>query len=116
MWIFPTKGGRRPGRAGAALKEGGYHFDVAFTSVLKRAIRTLWSVLDEMDQMWIPVHRSWRLERAPLRRAARPEQSRNGRQVRRRQVKIWRRSYDVPPPALTPDDQRIPAATPATRV
>ena len=69
---------------GRLLKAEGYEFDIAYTSLLKRAIRTLWLVMDEMDQMWIPVERAWGAERAPLRCAARFEQSRDRSQVRRR--------------------------------
>ena len=77
------KGREEAREAGQVLKQEGYSFDVAYTSVLKRAIRTLWIALDEMDLMWIPVHRSLAPERAPLRRAAGAEQGRDGGQVRR---------------------------------
>ena len=75
---------RSAAQAGELLKEAGFAFDLAYTSVLKRAIRTLWLALDEMDLMWLPVEHSLAPERAPLRRAAGPEQGRDGRQVRRR--------------------------------
>jgi 2,3-bisphosphoglycerate-dependent phosphoglycerate mutase len=94
--------------AGRALRERGFTFDVAYTSLLKRAIRTLWIVLDEMDLMWIPVQRSWRLNErhyGALQGLNKAETSaRHGEE----QVKVWRRSYDVRPPALDPSDPRFP--------
>ena len=97
---------REAGRLMAAEK---YEFDVAHTSVLKRAIRTLWIALDELDMMWIPVHRSWRLNE----RHYGALQGLNKAEIAARhgeaQVKIWRRSYDIPPPPLTPDDPRNPS-------
>ena len=96
-------------RAGCALKERGLSFDVAYTSVLKRAIKTLWIVLEEMDLMWLPVHRSWRLNE----RHYGALQGLNKRETAERfgieQVRIWRRSYDIPPPALSKNDERYPA-------
>jgi 2,3-bisphosphoglycerate-dependent phosphoglycerate mutase len=86
-----------------------YEFDVAYTSVLKRAIRTLWIALDEMDMMWIPVHRSWRLNErhyGALQGLNKPETAAKHGET---QVKIWRRSYDIPPPPLDPDDPRHPS-------
>ena len=95
-------------RAGRVLRDGGFALDVAFTSVLKRAIRTLWIVLDEMDLMWIPVHRSWRLNErhyGALQGLNKAETAaKHGEQL----VKVWRRSYDVRPPALEPTDSRYP--------
>jgi len=95
-------------QAGKILKAEGYSFDVAFTSVLKRAIRTLWIVLDEMDLMWIPVHRSWRLNE----RHYGALQGLNKRDMAEKygleQVQIWRRSYDTPPPAVSESDIRHP--------
>ena len=97
---------REAGRLMAAEK---YEFDIAHTSVLKRAIRTLWIALDELDMMWIPVHRSWRLNE----RHYGALQGLNKAEIAARhgeaQVKIWRRSYDIPPPPLTPDDPRNPS-------
>ena len=78
MWICRRKGVAEAKTAGQMLKAEGYTFDVAYTSVLKRAIRTLWTALDEMDLMWIPVYQLLAAERAPLRRAAGPEQGRDG--------------------------------------
>ena len=77
------KGREEAREAGRLMSAEKYEFDVAYTSVLKRAIRTLWIALDELDLMWIPVYRSWRLERASLRRAARTQQSGDRREVRR---------------------------------
>ena len=84
------------------LKAEGYTFDVAYTSVLKRAIRTLWTVLDEMDLMWIPVHRSWRLNERHYGALQGLNKAETAAKFGEDQVKIWRRSYDIPPPALTP--------------
>ncbi len=97
---------------GVALKAAGYTFDVAYTSVLKRAIRTLWTVLDEMDLMWIPVHRFWRLNERHYGALQGLNKAETAAKFGEAQVKIWRRSYDVPPPALTPDDERFPGRDP----
>ena len=99
-------------RAGQTLKERGYSVDVAFTSVLKRAIRTLWIALDEMDVTWIPVHHSWRLNErhyGALQGLNKAETAGTYGEV---QVQIWRRSYDIRPPALTVDDPRYPGHDP----
>ena len=98
--------------AGQVLKEKGYVFDVAFTSVLKRAIRTLWIVLDEMDQMWIPVHRSWRLNERHYGALQGLNKSEMTAKYGEQQVLIWRRSYDVQPPPLKPTDERYPGNDP----
>ncbi len=90
------------------LREGGYDFDVCHTSVLKRAIRTLWTVLDGMDRMWLPVFRTWRLNERHYGALQGLNKSETAQKFGEDQVKIWRRSYDVPPPALTPDDERFP--------
>jgi 2,3-bisphosphoglycerate-dependent phosphoglycerate mutase len=90
------------------LLEGGYTFDLAYTSVLKRAIRTLWIVLDDMDLMWIPVHRSWRLNERHYGDLQGLNKSETTAKFGEAQVKIWRRSYSTPPPALSPDDPRFP--------
>lgn len=101
--------GREEGmEAGRVLKEHGFSFDVAFTSVLKRAIRTLWIVLDEMDLMWIPVHRDWRLNERHYGALQGLNKSETARQYGEAQVKLWRRSYDIRPPALELDDPRHP--------
>jgi 2,3-bisphosphoglycerate-dependent phosphoglycerate mutase len=101
--------------AGEALKAEGYTFDVAYTSVLKRAIRTLWMVLDEMDLMWIPVHRSWRLNERHYGALQGLNKAETAEKFGEAQVKIWRRSYDIPPPALTPGDERYPGRDPRYR-
>jgi len=95
--------------AGRLLEQEGYTFDLAYTSVLKRAIRTLWLALDEMDLMWIPVHRSWRLNERHYGALQGLNKAETAARHGEAQTKIWRRSYDVPPPALTPDDPRHPS-------
>jgi 2,3-bisphosphoglycerate-dependent phosphoglycerate mutase len=95
-------------RAGRLLLEKGFTFDVAFTSVLQRAIRTLWIVLDELDLMWIPVHRSWRLNERHYGALQGLNKAETAAQHGEQQVKLWRRSYDVRPPALEPNDPRFP--------
>jgi 2,3-bisphosphoglycerate-dependent phosphoglycerate mutase len=97
---------REAGRLMAAEK---YEFDVAHTSVLKRAIRTLWMALDEMDQMWIPVHNSWRLNERHYGGLQGLNKAETAAKHGEQQVKIWRRSYDIPPPPLDPQDPRHPA-------
>ncbi len=97
---------REAGRLMAAEK---FEFDVAYTSVLKRAIRTLWIALDEMDLMWIPVHRSWRLNERHYGALQGLNKAETAALHGEAQVKIWRRSYDIPPPPLTPDDPRHPS-------
>ena len=99
--------------AGAKLlKEEGFTFDVAYTSVLKRAIRTLWIILDEMDLMWIPVHRSWRLNERHYGALQGLNKAETAKKYGDEQVHIWRRSYDIPPPPLTVDDPRYPGRDP----
>jgi 2,3-bisphosphoglycerate-dependent phosphoglycerate mutase len=94
--------------AGRLLRDGGYAFDVAYTSVLKRAVRTLWIVLDEMDLMWVPVHRSWRLNERHYGALQGLNKAETAAKYGEEQVKIWRRSYATPPPPLSPDDERYP--------
>jgi len=106
------KGRQEAKEGGQVLKKDGYTFDVAYTSVLKRAIRTLWSVLDEMDLMWIPVHRTWRLNERHYGALQGFNKAETAAQFGEDQVKIWRRSYDIPPPVLTPDDPRFPGHDP----
>jgi len=101
--------------AGRVLKKHGVSFDLAFTSVLKRAIRTLWIALDEMDLMWIPVHRDWRLNERHYGALQGLNKSETARQYGEAQVKAWRRSYDVRPPALAEDDPRHPCHDPRYR-
>jgi len=99
-------------RAGELLREGGYAFDLAYTSVLKRAIRTLWITLDGMDQMWIPVHRSWRLNERHYGALQGLNKAETAKKYGDEQVLIWRRSYADPPPALTREDERYPGNDP----
>lgn len=99
-------------QAGRELIAAGLAVDVAFTSVLKRAIRTLWLMLDEMDRMWIPVERSWRLNERHYGALQGLNKAQTVAQHGEAQVKIWRRSYDVPPPALGSDDPRHPRFDP----
>jgi 2,3-bisphosphoglycerate-dependent phosphoglycerate mutase len=106
------KGRQEAHEAGVALRAEGYAFDVAYTSVLKRAIRTLWMTLDELDLMWIPVHRSWRLNERHYGALQGLNKSETAAKFGEDQVKIWRRSYDIPPPPLTPDDERYPGHDP----
>jgi len=95
-------------KAGQILKEEGYTFDIAYTSVLKRGIRTLWIVLDEMDLMWIPVYRSWRLNERHYGALQGLSKAKMAADLGEEQVLIWRRSYDVPPPPLKTSDPRYP--------
>ena len=101
--------------AGRALKREGYFFDLAHTSVLKRAIRTLWIALDEMDLMWIPVHRSWRLNERHYGALQGLNKAETAERHGMEQVKLWRRSYDVPPPPLSAEDERNPSRDPRYR-
>jgi 2,3-bisphosphoglycerate-dependent phosphoglycerate mutase len=98
--------------AGRVLKEQGYTFDLAFTSVLKRAIRTLWIVLDEMDLMWIPVLVDWRLNERHYGALQGLNKAQMAEKFGEQQVKIWRRSYDTRPPALEENDPRHPKNDP----
>lgn len=109
------KGREEALRAGQILKKEGFVFDVAFTSVLKRAIRTLWIVLDEMDLMWIPVHRSWRLNERHYGALQGLNKSETAARYGEEQVKVWRRSYDIPPPGLDKKDPRCPGLDPRYR-
>jgi 2,3-bisphosphoglycerate-dependent phosphoglycerate mutase len=95
--------------AGKLLAELGYEFDVAYTSVLKRAIRTLWLMLDEMDRMWIPVIRDWRLNERHYGALQGLNKAETAAKYGDEQVHIWRRSYDIPPPDLDADDDRHPS-------
>ena len=103
-----AKGIEEAHAAGKTLREAGYTFDVAFTSVLKRAIRTLWITLDEMDLMWIPVYRHWRLNERHYGALQGLNKAETAARYGEEQVLIWRRSYDVRPPALEPSDPRWP--------
>jgi len=106
------KGRAEAKKAGEVLKGEGYAFDIAYTSVLKRAIRTLWIALDEMDQMWIPVHRTWRLNERHYGALQGLNKAETAAKYGDDQVLIWRRSYDIPPPALEPEDERFPGHDP----
>src|SRR5690348_7297194 len=102
------KGVQEARQAGRLLREGGYVFDAAYTSVLKRAIRTLWLALEEMDLMWIPVEKSWRLNERHYGALQGLNKQETVEKHGEAQVKIWRRSYDIPPPPLASDDPRHP--------
>jgi 2,3-bisphosphoglycerate-dependent phosphoglycerate mutase len=102
------KGREEAKEGGKVLREAGLTFDVAYTSVLKRAIRTLWTVLDEMDLMWIPVNRTWRLNERHYGALQGLNKSETAEKYGEAQVKIWRRAYAIAPPPLTPDDERYP--------
>jgi len=110
-----AKGREEAREGGVVLRSEGYTFDVAYTSVLKRAIRTLWMALDEMDLMWIPVHRSWRLNERHYGALQGLNKSETAEKFGEAQVKIWRRSYDIRPPELTADDERYPGRDPRYR-
>jgi 2,3-bisphosphoglycerate-dependent phosphoglycerate mutase len=106
------KGVEEAREAGRLLREEGYIFDTAFTSVLKRAIKTLWLSLEEMDLMWIPVHNSWRLNERHYGALQGLNKAEIAEKHGLEQVKIWRRSYDIPPPALDRNDERFPGKDP----
>ncbi|HLR17136.1 MAG TPA: 2,3-diphosphoglycerate-dependent phosphoglycerate mutase [Alcanivoracaceae bacterium] len=95
--------------AARLLKEAGFEFDAAYTSVLKRAIRTLWTILDGMDQMWVPVTRNWRLNERHYGALQGLDKAETAAKYGDEQVHIWRRSFDTPPPKLDKDDERYPA-------
>ena len=99
-------------QAGRLLKSEGFSFDIAFTSVLKRAIRTLWIALDELDLMWIPIEHSWRLNERHYGALQGLNKAQTAAKYGDDQVLIWRRSYDVRPPALEESDARYPGADP----
>lgn len=90
-------------RAGQLIRAEGLEFDVAYTSLLKRAIKTLWIVLEELDLMWIPVHRSWRINERMYGALQGLDKAETAAKHGEAQVKIWRRSYDIPPPPISPD-------------
>jgi 2,3-bisphosphoglycerate-dependent phosphoglycerate mutase len=102
------KGVQEAQKAGEVLKQEGFVFDLAYTSVLKRAIRTLWLTLDEMDLMWIPVYNSWRLNERHYGALQGLNKSETAAKYGEKQVLIWRRSYDIPPMALDKNDPRYP--------
>jgi 2,3-bisphosphoglycerate-dependent phosphoglycerate mutase len=107
-----ARGRSEAARAGRELMKEQLAVDLAFTSVLKRAIRTLWLMLDEMDRMWIPVERAWRLNERHYGALQGLNKAQTVAQHGEAQVKVWRRSYDIPPPALSGDDPRHPRFDP----
>ncbi|MFH1753493.1 MAG: 2,3-diphosphoglycerate-dependent phosphoglycerate mutase [Candidatus Omnitrophota bacterium] len=106
------KGISEANKAGEVLKEEGFTFDVAYTSVLKRAVRTLWITLDKMDLMWIPVYNSWRLNERHYGALQGLNKSETAAKFGDKQVLVWRRSYDTPPPVLEESDPRHPGNDP----
>ncbi len=106
------KGALEAGDAARWLAKEDFVFDVAFTSVLKRSIQTLWLVLESMDLMWIPIHNSWRLNERHYGALQGLNKAETAAKYGEDQVKIWRRSYDTPPPPLEPGDERDPARDP----
>jgi 2,3-bisphosphoglycerate-dependent phosphoglycerate mutase len=114
-WVdvdLTEKGNQEAIAAGRLLHELGYKFDIAYTSVLKRAIRTLWHIQDQMDLMWIPVIRDWRLNERHYGGLQGLNKGETAAKYGDDQVHIWRRSYDIPPPALDTDDERHPVHDP----
>ena len=109
------KGLEEARNSGRLLRENGFVFDVAYTSVLKRAIRTLWIALDQMDQMWVPVNLSWRLNERHYGALQGLNKAETATIYGDEQVLVWRRSYDIRPPALTADDDRYPGFDPRYR-
>ena len=99
-------------QAGIELKATGIRFDYCYTSVLKRAIRTLWIALDEMDRMWLPVENDWRLNERHYGALQGLDKAQTVEKHGAAQVKVWRRSYDIPPPALAVSDERHPSHDP----
>jgi 2,3-bisphosphoglycerate-dependent phosphoglycerate mutase len=110
-WVdvdLTEKGLNEAHTAAKVLKDSGYTFDIAYTSVLKRAIRTLWTIMDDMDLMWLPVHRHWRLNERHYGALQGLNKSEMAKQYGEEQVLIWRRSYDVPPPLLDESHEYFP--------
>jgi 2,3-bisphosphoglycerate-dependent phosphoglycerate mutase len=108
-WVdvdLTEKGANEAKQAGQLLAEAGFNFDIAYTSVLKRAVRTLWHVQDAMDLMWIPVVHSWRLNERHYGALAGLNKAETAKKYGDAQVLVWRRSYDTPPPSLEPEDER----------
>jgi 2,3-bisphosphoglycerate-dependent phosphoglycerate mutase len=114
-WVdvpLSEKGIQEAKAAGQLLKKEGFVFDVAFTSVLKRAIKTLWLTLEEMDQMWIPVRHSWRINERMYGGLTGLDKAETAAKHGTEQVKVWRRSYDIPPPEIALDNQYYPGNDP----
>lgn len=110
-WVdvdLTTQGLEEARRGGEELRKEGFKFDVAYTSVLKRAVRTLWIVLEEIDQVWLPVHRSWRLNERFYGGLTGLNKAEMAAKHGEEQVHIWRRSYDVPPPPMEDDTRDDP--------
>ena len=107
-----ARGVEEAGAGGRLLESEGYRFDLCFTSLLKRAIRTLWIGLEELDQMWLPAEKSWRLNERHYGALQGLNKSETAAKFGEEQVLVWRRSYDVPPPALEPSDSRYEGADP----
>lgn len=103
-----SKGITEAKNAGRTLKENNFSFDIAYTSLLKRAIRTLWITLDEMDQMWTPIELNWRLNERHYGALQGLNKAETARQYGDEQVLIWRRSYDIRPPSIAANDERYP--------
>ena len=111
-WVdvdLTEQGNREAQQAGLLLKDSGYTFDIAYTSVLKRAIRTLNIALEELDLLWIPVIKDWRLNERHYGALQGLNKAETAARHGEAQTKIWRRSYDIPPPPLTPQDERHPS-------
>jgi len=106
------KGIQEARQAGKTLQAEGLEFDVAFTSVLKRALRTLWLTLDELDQLYLPTYKSWRLNERHYGALQGLNKAETAQKFGEEQVQIWRRSYDIPPPALERDNPRFPGNDP----
>lgn len=106
------KGIEEASKAGRTLKENGFVFKVAYTSFLRRAIKTLWLTLEEMDQMWIPVYKTWRLNEKHYGNLQGLNKSETAQKYGEEQVLVWRRSYDVPPAPLSDEDPRNPKYDP----
>jgi 2,3-bisphosphoglycerate-dependent phosphoglycerate mutase len=106
------KGVEEARSAGRLLESGGYEFDIAFTSVLKRAIRTLWLALEELDRMWLPVEKSWRLNERHYGDLQGLNKAEMAARFGEEQVLVWRRSYDTPPPQLSASDKRYEGSDP----
>lgn len=106
------KGVQEATAGGRQLKADGYFFDLAYTSVLKRAIKTLNLAIEQMDQLWLPVYKTWRLNERHYGALQGLNKAETAEQHGIEQTSIWRRSYDIPPPALTPDDPRHPGKDP----
>jgi 2,3-bisphosphoglycerate-dependent phosphoglycerate mutase len=109
------KGVEEARKAGELMRDAGFAFDLAHTSVLKRAIKTLWLALEQLDLMWIPVLHSWRLNERHYGALQGLNKAETAAKFGEQQVLAWRRSYDVPPPALAPDDERCPGGDPRYR-